>query len=254
MGASGLRQKPVGQLRGSGTVGWAPACRWLLNSIVIKSSTGYGMGVSGLRQKPVGHARASACPAPTMASASYHDVQYHQRTSPYDPYTPTSPPIRDLPYSPLRRPASDSLAPGLIHEPRRQQRLSWRLVLPTLLVVIITAGTASALLVWILIHNTWTFKESYERGIFDLDEGVKTENDLQSAKLTGLTISSVAVSASIFAFELFLITPAAVECRGLYHANHDGPFCFSNWSRLDECSAREHASHTAPVRANHPNA
>jgi hypothetical protein len=63
-----------------------------------------------------------------------------------------------------------------------------------LIVVVPTAGLASVLLGW-LIHFRVTDSDLEGAGwAFYLDEGTKQEGSRTSARLTGLTISSLAVS------------------------------------------------------------
>jgi hypothetical protein len=172
----------------------------------VETSCRIGVGRLITRGAGNGALRPYGCPYRPMAlfdrpprdhgvldKTSYHHGRHDDVGMP-DPYESSSPPVEELSFIPMRRAASGE-PPGLSHEPSRR-RLGWRLVLPTLFVVIITAGTASALLVWIIKHNTRTFKDSYRSGTFDLDEGSKLVHGVQSGRLTGLTISSVAVSVS----------------------------------------------------------
>lgn len=72
--------------------------------------------------------------------------------------------------------------------------LSPRLLLPTVAVVLGTAGLAITLIVWILTHKTQgSFAEAYRKGAFLLDEGYDVEAGLEAGRLIGLTISSAAV-------------------------------------------------------------
>ncbi|KAI0083784.1 hypothetical protein BDY19DRAFT_975585 [Irpex rosettiformis] len=89
----------------------------------------------------------------------------------------------------------EKLDDRLTYAPARR-RLSLALVLPTLIVVLITAGTATALLVWLLAHKRQqTLHDVWTMGAFVLDEGTKLERGNQAARLTGLTISSIASTA-----------------------------------------------------------
>lgn len=69
-----------------------------------------------------------------------------------------------------------------------------RLLLPTVAVVLGTAGLGIALIAWIVTHKTTSsLAKAYSDGAFLLDEGTVTESGLEAGRLIGLTISSAAV-------------------------------------------------------------
>lgn len=75
-----------------------------------------------------------------------------------------------------------------------RQRLRLRLLLPTLAVVLGTAGFAILLIIWLLTHKTQaSLSEVYKQRAFLLNEGTKVEGDIEAGRLIGLTITSAAV-------------------------------------------------------------
>lgn len=83
----------------------------------------------------------------------------------------------------------------LVIDQSRTRGLRAPLVLPTLFVVLGSAGIASVLLAWLLLHKLQgSLGDVWRQGAFLLDEGTKLEGGLQSARLTGLIITSAAVS------------------------------------------------------------
>jgi hypothetical protein len=80
----------------------------------------------------------------------------------------------------------------------KRQRLGCTLVLPTLLVVLGTAGIATVLLLWLLLHKADIPGNSiWQQKAFIVDEGHKNEGGAEAARLLGLTISSAAVCNAI---------------------------------------------------------
>jgi hypothetical protein len=73
-------------------------------------------------------------------------------------------------------------------------RSTLRLLVPMLLVVVPIAGLASVLLGWLLLHRVTKPLDAPMDNSFLVDEGTRMEGGLQSARLTGLTISALAVS------------------------------------------------------------
>ena len=82
--------------------------------------------------------------------------------------------------------------PILSHTRGRRLNLSLKFLVPTIIVVVGSAGMATLLLVWLLIHNTAKGRIWKEKAFF-LDEGTKLEGDQEAARLLGLTITSAAV-------------------------------------------------------------
>ncbi|KAI0273801.1 hypothetical protein BC834DRAFT_1038352 [Gloeopeniophorella convolvens] len=141
-----------------------------------------------------------------MAAASPTTHPTEPLDSPFDPYAsellrPFIPPGETEMSSPSGIDSSGddgqdgavTLAAIPTVDPQRHQRLSLRLVAPAILVVVITAGIASALLAWLIIHSTQpSLKRVWQDKAFLLDEGTKIEGGQKAARLMGLTISSAA--------------------------------------------------------------
>ena len=81
-----------------------------------------------------------------------------------------------------------------VDDATKRTGLSLRLLLPTIFLFIGSAGLGFLLLYWLIVHRTQTVQAIWHDRAFILDEGVKIEGGLQAARLTGLTISSAAVS------------------------------------------------------------
>lgn len=113
-----------------------------------------------------------------------HEDTPVENVGPFNPYTPStesSRPAYNEPATPVKE--------------TRTHRLSLRVVFSTVIVFVGTAGIASALLGWLIIHKTQpTITKVWQGGAFLLDEGERTEGGLRSGRLLGLTISSAAVS------------------------------------------------------------
>lgn len=83
-----------------------------------------------------------------------------------------------------------------------KQGLSLKLLLPTFIVCLTTAGLGITLIVWLLTHKTQSsLSEVWKDGAFLLDEGTKIEGDLEASRLIGLTIASAAVCSLPFEFD-----------------------------------------------------
>lgn len=118
----------------------------------------------------------------------------------YDPYVAETPGYGEhnpflsskpapLPYSP-----ADASSAAISIVEGKQRRLSWSLIMPTAIVVLVTAGAATTLLLWMLVHmEQSSLGDVWSDRAFILNEGTKTEGELEAAKLLGLTISSAAV-------------------------------------------------------------
>ena len=113
-------------------------------------------------------------------------------SSDYDKVNPTSSIHSAKSFDSPEEKAGYGSAP-LTYAPARR-RLSFAIIIPAVVVILVTAGTATTLLVWLLTHKTQrTLHDVWTDGAFVLDEGTKFERGNQAAKLTGLTISSAAV-------------------------------------------------------------
>lgn len=81
---------------------------------------------------------------------------------------------------------------ALKKEGRRLEMLSLKLVIPTALVIIGSAGAATLFLHWLLLHQV-RGRNVWQDHAFHLDEGTKLHGENEAARLFGLTISSAAV-------------------------------------------------------------
>ena len=82
--------------------------------------------------------------------------------------------------------------PSLSRTKGRRLGLSLKLLIPTIVVFVGSAGMATLLLVWLLVHDTAKGSIWKEKAFF-LDEGTQLEGDQEAARLYGLTITSAAV-------------------------------------------------------------
>ncbi|TFK66272.1 hypothetical protein BDN72DRAFT_899979 [Pluteus cervinus] len=91
-------------------------------------------------------------------------------------------------------PASEREKPRIIVE-KRKSRIGCVLLLPTLILLFLSAGFASFLLLWLtVIHGISgpALKSAWAEGSFIVDEGRKVGQDgTQTARLLGLTISTI---------------------------------------------------------------
>lgn len=119
---------------------------------------------------------------------SKQGLQTIEHAESFDPYTLMTKSSRSNGRRPSPYPYPVSV------EGTQKHRLSLRILFSTVIVFIATAGIASALLIWLWIHKTQpSITDIWREGAFLLDEGERTEGDLRSGRLLGLTISSAAV-------------------------------------------------------------
>lgn len=123
----------------------------------------------------------------------------HYTFQTYDPYseeTPVSSTREAHSFAlPLLSKQHQPAAPAISTVDGKTKRLSWALILPTAIVILVTAGAATTLILWVYWHtaqNDW--RDVWKDGAFILSEGVKSKDGFQAAKLLALTISSAAVS------------------------------------------------------------
>ncbi|KAK7689500.1 hypothetical protein QCA50_007292 [Cerrena zonata] len=106
--------------------------------------------------------------------------------------------------------ATDTDAPLVIVSSGRRA-ISLKLILPTLLVIVGTAGMATLLLLWLLLHRIQNNNVWKDRA-FLLNEGVKLEGGHEAARLLGLTIISAASKV------VSCVTPALIFLYSFYLA------------------------------------
>ena len=68
------------------------------------------------------------------------------------------------------------------------------LLLLTFLVVITPTGLGVTMIFWFFTHTHQGFMGLWREGAFLLDEGIEFEGDFKAARLSGLTITTAAVS------------------------------------------------------------
>ena len=78
----------------------------------------------------------------------------------------------------------------------KKRRLSFKIILPTFIVVIGAAGMATFFFLWLHLHKIQDYSAIWREGAFELDEGTRHEGEREAARLVGLTIASAAVRTS----------------------------------------------------------
>lgn len=108
--------------------------------------------------------------------------------------------------------AGQYLTPQVIASPTYKRVPILTGILPTILVVILSGGLASFLLIWLRIHQARGLQgyspgllAAIRNGTFIVDEGYKEGGNVTQATLRALTFSSLAVS---------LTSPVSNVCRG----------------------------------------
>lgn len=115
----------------------------------------------------------------------------------------------------------------------QRMRSALGLLFPTLVVIVPTAGLASALLGWVLWYRVNETDASLtDTGAFLLDEGTKIKEGLESARLTGLTISALAAAVTTFTAP-FLVGLFAYQMAGSWLAASGGSFGTSRARKED---------------------
>ncbi|KAI0273802.1 hypothetical protein BC834DRAFT_966272 [Gloeopeniophorella convolvens] len=157
--------------------------------------------------------------------------------SPFDPYAPELlqpfiPPGETEMSSPSRIDSSGNdrqdsvvtLVAGPTIDPQRRQQLSLQLIAPAILVAVITAGIASALLAWLIVHSSQSsLTEVWQDKAFLLDEGTKVEGDSgRTARLMGLTISSAASTLVGISSPILISLYAFRAAQAWLKASHRG--------------------------------
>jgi len=121
--------------------------------------------------------------------------------SPYRPVPSQSPSASTYPpYDKISNKDSPVLTAAFSDE--RPRLLSIKTLVPVLVVVLLSGGLATVLLLWLYTHALvdsppQTLATIWQTGYFLADEGTEVVNGLQRAKANGLTISAATVRVSV---------------------------------------------------------
>ena len=148
-------------------------------------------------------------PEPTDTTS----LMSHNPSNPGSPTSKSQKNVFDAPDDPqsIEEAKAPNGQPILSHTRGRRLNLSLKFLVPTIIVFVGSAGMATLLLVWLLIHNTAKGRIWKEKAFF-LDEGTKLEGDQEAARLLGLTITSAAVRLT---HKLNAINPRPIHISSL---------------------------------------
>lgn len=103
-----------------------------------------------------------------------------------------------------RRNARQHPAPQIVASDKRKRVPILTGVVPTILVVVFSAGLAIFLIIWLRVHQPvgipgyeTGFLAAFRKGTFIVDEGYHEDGEVVQASLSALTFSSVAVSKNL---------------------------------------------------------